>query len=164
MATTVDISDVLRGLDAMKARGMDLRPVFSGVRKALKDDQAEHFQNAEGPDGPWQPRAASTEARAAHQMLNATRRRGKLRGTRQRRSRANRRRPLGRFRAVSAYRFIVTRQSLEMRPRGPWAGVHQFGGVVGKGSVIPARPFLWASDSLVDAFEHALVGHLRGAW
>jgi phage gpG-like protein len=42
--------------------------------------------------------------------------------------------------------------------------VHQFGGVVGKGSHIPARTFLWASDRLQDTFENALTEHLMDGW
>lgn len=162
-ATHVDISDVLRGLEAMRARGMDLRPVFRAVRVQLKADVAQHFARKEGPDGAWAPRAASTIERAK-QNRGMTFKRGGRRGQLTKRGQRRLGPQLGRFRFPNAYRFIVTRQAIEMRAKGDWAGVHQFGGVVGHGAVQPERTFLWASDSLVDAFEHALVGHVREAW
>lgn len=162
-ATSVDISDVLRGLEAMRARGMDLRPVLRGVREQLKVDIAEHFEKHEGPDGDWQGHAASTVARAL-EGRGMTYKRGKRRGAPTKRAQRRLGRMLGRFRFPNAYKFIITRQSIEMRAKGDWAAVHQFGGVVGHGAVVPERTFLWASETLVDAFEHALVGHVREAW
>lgn len=168
--TRVDISDVLRGFDLMLARSSDLSLVFRDLREYLKDEIAEHFANEEGPGGAWVGRAASTEARAQHEMLNAPRRRGKGRAVRvgpmlrQRRTLRNRKRLLGRFRAVGAYFFKTTATSLTMWPRGPWAAIHQYGGIAGKGSKIPARPFLWISDDVVRRFEEALHLHIMSGW
>jgi phage gpG-like protein len=168
--TVVDISDVLHGFDLMRARASDLSLVFRDLREYLKDEIARHFKEAEGPSGAWAPRAASTEARARFEMLNAPKRRGKGRAAavgpmlRLRRSAKDRTRLLGRFRAVGAYLIKTTSTSLTMYPRGPWAAVHQYGGTVGHGSHIPARPFLWVSDRVVRRFEEALHLHIMSGW
>lgn len=168
--TQIDISDVLRGFDLMRARASDLTLVFRDLKEYLKEDIAEHFREEEGPGGAWAERAESTLERARFSMLNAPRRRGRGRAAavgpmlRQRRTARNRKKTLGRFRAVGAYVFKATATSLTMTPRGPWAGVHQYGGIVGHGSKIPARPFLWLSDRVINRFEESLHLHIMSGW
>jgi phage gpG-like protein len=168
--TSVDISDVLHGFDLMRARASDLSLVYRDLKEYLKDEIAAHFRKAEGPTGAWAPRAASTEARARYGSLTAPKRRGKGKAARVgpmlrlRRGAADRKRLLGRFRAVGAYVFKVTSSSLTMYPRGPWAAVHQYGGTAGHGSKIPARPYLWISDRVVRRFEEALHLHIMSGW
>lgn len=162
-AISVDLSDVLRGLDLMRARGADLRAVFRDVKEWLKPEIAEHFDAAEGPEGPWAPRAASTIARA-RQNRGFTRRAGKRRGQMTKRGERWAGRQLGRFRAVNAYRISVTRQSLTMQAKGAWAGIHQYGGVANHGAKIPARPFLWVGEILLDRFANRIVEHVVEGW
>ncbi len=161
--TFVDVRDVLKGLDAMRAAGRDLRPVFRQVRKDLKEDVQEHFFHNEGPDGRWAPYARSTLDRALHRR-GFRRKRGVQRGHFTARGEKWARNQLGRLKWPSAWKIKMDAQTMVMAARTGWAGVHQFGGVVGKGSVIPARPFMWASDKMVTTFEHALVGHLLSGW
>ncbi len=162
-ATTVDVRDVLRGFDAMRAAGKDLRPVFRTVREALRQDVQDHFERNEGPEGRWAPYARSTLDRAL-QRRKFKRKRGASRGHFTKRGESWARNQLGRLKWPSAHKFIMDAQSLVYVARTGWAGVHQFGGTAGKGSVIPARPFMWASEKLVNEFRHALIGHLLGGW
>ncbi len=159
-STHVDVSDVLKGLDGLRARGRDLRPVFRQVRQNLKDDVQAHFERGEGPEGHWPGYAASTLARAL-QRKGFRRKRGKLRGQLTKRGERWAGNQLGRLKYPSAHKITILRTSMAMTARTGWAGVHQFGGIVGHGSIIQARPFMWASDQLQDTFEHALLGHLH---
>lgn len=163
MSTHVDISDVLQGLHAMQARGMDLRPVFRDVREQLKHDVEEHFEKKEGSDGSWPGLAPSTIERR-RQMKGSVRRRGARKGELTKRGARRVGNLLGRFRRPNTYRFFTSRQDLTMKARGGWAGLHQFGGVVGRGAVVPQREFLWASDKLIGAFGSALADHVHGGW
>jgi len=190
--TEVDLRDVMSGLAQLRARGKDPREVMREAKGMLQTDIAEHFDRNEGPDGPWQGRAAATIARARGRRTSykataktadspggvtkrskrgfrvfktntkaAPNRKGTFRTKRGQSWMAQQ---LGRFRDVNTYRFTLTRTSIEMRARGPWAGVHQFGGTAGRGAKIPQRTFLWASDRLVEHFASSLQNHLRGGW
>lgn len=162
-STHVDISDVLRGTEALRARGRDLRPVFRQVREQLKADVQDHFSRNEGPDGAWAPYAPSTLERALASR-GMRRRAGKRRGQLTKKGERWVGNQLGRLKFPSAHKITIRRDSMAMTARTGWAGVHQFGGIAGHGSHIPARTFLWASDRLQDSFEHALTGHLLDGW
>lgn len=169
-AIEVDLSDVLRGFALMKARGADLSPVMRDVKEWLKPEIAEHFQEQEGPEGTWPAWAASTvERRSFARGSGYVRKRGKKRegraGSRfKRRQLKWNRTPLGRFGQVRSYVFRMTSQSITMQARGAWAGIHQFGGIAGHGARIPARPFLWVGDELVERFGRAVMIHIVEGW
>ena len=44
---------------------------------------------------------------------------------------------------------MASRTSLRGESRVPWSGIHQDGGTAGRGSRIPARPFLWMSEEFL---------------
>lgn len=161
--THVDLRDVLKGFELMRARGRDLTPVFRSLRDKLKADVADHFAQNEGPDGKWPGYAPSTLARALARK-GFHRRRGARRGQFTKRGERWVGNQLGRLKFPSAAKIRIRRDSMAMTARTGWAGVHQFGGIVGKGSLIPQRTFLWASDGLQDAFESAVTTHLLNGW
>jgi phage gpG-like protein len=166
----VDISDVTRGLNLMHLKAADLRPVFKDLRAVLKEEIAEHFEKNEGPEGPWEPRSrAYVEKMTAKPRARSgwSKKKGRMVfGTTRRRRKGSKweSRQLGRFRSVGAYQFHVEPQQLTMNAKGPWAGIHQFGGTAGKGANIPARPFLWVSDRFVDTFRRSLERHVLSGW
>lgn len=162
-ATHVDLRDVLQGFELMRARGRDLTPVFRSLRDKLKADVADHFAQNEGPDGKWQGYAPSTLARALARK-GFHRRRGARRGQFTKRGERWVGNQLGRLKFPSAHKIRIRRDSMAMTARTGWAGVHQFGAVVGKGSRVPARTYLWASEQLQNAFQGAVVDHLIGGW
>lgn len=159
MATHLELGDVLDGLNAMKARGLDLRPVWRSVRKLLYADVKEHFASQESPGGRWPPRAQTTEdKRRRRRRRNLTQALGK-----RKRRRIPPRQVLGRLR--TAWAFEVTPRALTMSSKAPWAGVHQQGGIAGHGAHIPQREFAWVSEQFVGTvLTPALVEHVRSAW
>lgn len=139
------------GLEAAMRRlsGLEKKKVYSDLRGPARFDQNHHDRYEEGPDGRWPSLHPSTVRRYAR-LAKAKRRRAKPRKL------------LGRLpRAVKA---VVSNQSLIIRSRVPWSGVHQAGGRAGRGSRIPRRQFLWISDWLIEQAKKAFRKALLKAW
>jgi phage gpG-like protein len=137
----LDLGDVFKGLDAMGRRG--LRPLMAELKKPLKLDQKDHSKKRAGPEALWAPRAASTMARM------------RIGGHRARK-------PLGRLTGAVSYTADAT--AVRGISRVLWSGIHQDGGTVGRGSRIPARPFLWISDDMLRIAENTLGSALVRAY
>lgn len=141
----LDLRGVTAGIDGMRSRGKALGQVFRALKPVVREDQREHAKTQSGPDGRWAKRAPSTLQKFA---------RGKS-------GRRLVRRPLGKL--VSAVAYKASRLGVIAESLVKWSGAHQWGGKVGRGSVLPDRPFLWISEKLLkktaDAIEkHALAG------
>lgn len=132
----VDLGAVEQGIARARDRAKARAQAFRSLKKPLRDDQRDHAKQKEGPEGKWPPRAASTIERA--------RKRGK-----------RLRKPMGRLPTAVAYR--AGSGGLVAESRAAWSGVHQEGGRVGYGSRIPARPFLWFSESFLRKAAEALL-------
>lgn len=122
----VNLTFAERALIAL--RRPDLRPAWKEARKPLRADIREHRRKQEGPEGTWPARAAATKQRAG--------RHGRPR------------RLLGRL--PTALTTLSDRRRVAMRSRVAWSDVHRTGGVVGRGSRLPRRDFLWASGNVLD--------------
>lgn len=144
----LDLRGALAGVDGMRAKGKALGKVFRELKPIVRADQRDHAKQQAGPDGRWQKRAVSTLASF---------KRGKS-------GRRLTKRPLGKL--VQAVTYKASRFGVIAESRVPWSGVHQWGGTVGRGSVIPARPFLWISEKLLkaaaDAIEAQVIAGFRG--
>lgn len=125
-------------------RSADLRGAFNLARKPARTDQRAHAKAQEGPDGRWAPRSPLTLARAGAK------------------ARKRARRILGRL--PNALALTTTRKSLKIASRVRWSLIHQEGGRAGHGSKIPARPFLWASDPLLERVAGLVSRALEQAW
>lgn len=125
----LDLSEVDRKLAAMRASSRSLGPAWREVSKSMRLDQREHARDQEGPDSKWAARSPKTLAKL---------RRGGKRLSR---------RPLGKL--VQAVTYKVTKLGVTATSRVSWSGIHQYGGRAARGSVIPARPFLWLSEQLL---------------
>lgn len=147
----LDARPVLAGFDDMRRASRELGSVFREIRPVMRADQKDHASKAAGPDGKWAPRAASTLGR----MSRGSRR---FKGTRRRKLS---RRPLGRL--VTAVTYSASKAGVFATSRVAWSNVHQEGGRVGRGARLPARPFLWISDSLADTAARAIAEHVAGA-
>lgn len=160
----VKLDDVLSGFDLLKARSSDLRPVFRQMRRFVMADERQHFDNHEGPDGPWAPRARSsiTKILAGRGKKSGIVSRGKRKGQIKRHHQRRLDSQLGRLRGATE--ISITQSALVDRSLPKWAGVHQFGGTVGHGAVLPARPFMYASDAVMDLYRNRLLEHIGGAW
>lgn len=140
---TLDLGGVESGLVAMERRARTLGPLFSELKKPLKLDQKAHAKEKRGPSAMWAPRAASTMAR----MRQGSHRAHKLMG-----------------RLPSATRYASSATSVSGTSKALWSGVHMDGGTVGHGSRLPARPFLWISDGMLDLAAKKLGGALVRAY
>lgn len=124
----LDMRAVDRSIDSALARGRNLAPIYRDLRGPLKVDQQDHARATEGPESKWPARAASTLAK-----LRSNGRRA--------------RRPMGRLLTAVTYRSSGIGVVAESRI--PWSGgAISTGGKVGRGSKLPARVWLWASDQL----------------
>jgi len=133
----LDDRDVRRGLRQMRRAGKDLRPVLRRLKRPLREDLEEHADSERGPDGSW-PRRAPRTQRPHHDLL------GKL---------------------PSANTIRQRGQSLQGQNPIPWSAAHNDGDVVGRGSIIPSRPFLFFSDSFLDQADEAVVDHvIKRGW
>ena len=133
---TMDASSAVAGLDRMARQGKNLAKAFRILKPDLHADQRDHAARQAGPDGHWPARATGTSARMAKGRRYLGRQRRRLT-----------RRPLGRL--ITAVTYSASNAGVFATSRVPWSGVHQNGGKVGRGAVIPARPFLWLSDRIV---------------
>lgn len=159
-------AEVRRGLAALERRRKDLRVVFRALKKPLAEDlkaaaAAEH--DPETKQG-WPPRAPSTrrraEKRASFTVQRERRRRrmvGPLRETRTMRSGTLGTLPHG-------VKVGARRATLAAWSSVRWAGVHNEGGVVGHGSVIPARPFVAFSDAFLDTAADRIENFVIQGW
>jgi phage gpG-like protein len=155
----LDLRDFEAGLQDARKRGKDLGAVMRAFRPTIMAHLREHFEKREGDTGTWAPRAASSlEAmlpkRAYKKKGGGLTKRYAKRVTNQ----------LGRLK--SAFRFHATRTYLEVASIVDWADVQQSGGRAGKGgrSMIPARPFVWASDEIVNLLGSQIVAALIKAY
>jgi len=164
--TSVDLRDVLDGLEKLQRAGKDLRPVFRELRPALASDLREHGTRRESPDGVWAPWSASYVDRMMGRKgmrLKGARGRGELPGALTKRGARRLQRPiLGKLPAL--FKFSIERLALEAKSIVPWAGAHQHGDTVGRGARLVARTFAWASDSLVGLLVEKARAHLLWAW
>lgn len=137
----VDWREVSAALKDAKAAGKNLKPVWKVIRRPLLEDQANHAKAQAGPDGGWPP----------HSRSYVLRRRARPRvrvGPQLQRRRRNRRRIVQRKlrmlgRLPKALRILATSNSISAISRVAWSGVHQTGGMAGKGRRMPRREFLW---------------------
>ncbi len=111
----------------------DLKQTFKEMQGPARFDQRDHDNKELAPDGSWPALHPSTVARRAR-MAKSKRRRAKPRKL------------LGRL--PKAMQNIVSAKSLIVRSRVKWSLAHQKGAIVGRGSRLPRRQFMWISDWL----------------
>lgn len=159
-----DAIEVDRALADVEERGKRLRPAFRQLRKPMRGDQRQHARDERGPDAAWPPRSPLTEARrrARNRRLRTTKAMRTIGLGKFTRTRATPKQILGRLPSA----LIVTAGELFVRAtsRVPWSGIHQFGGRANHGARIPARPFLWLSDDLVETARQVLVDFVIKGW
>lgn len=143
-SVNIEIDEVVDGLDATGKRAHRLGPAFVEIKAAMKLDQREHREQEMGPDGKWSPRKASTlKSEKLHHK-----------------GRVVPRKILGKLPTAVTYKAIGSGAFGESKIR--WSESQQGGGRVGKGAMIPARPFLWVSDKLARTSEEIIERHIIG--
>lgn len=121
----------------------------------------------QGPDGPWQSLAPSTRAG----RISKGGRSGKFtkRGLLKKRVQKTLSRILSR-KLITGAKIKVEPEQMSITANGKvnpgMSGAHQEGAIVGRGSKLPARPFLWVSDSLGESIaaemEASLIAAFKG--
>lgn len=155
----VDDRDVRRGLLGLKRRGKNMRSVFVRLKKPFRDDIRGFQKRRMGPDGAWAPRAASTKERDKGAKTVG----GKKGGKKGKRFRRRRKRDLLGV-LPKAVSIKTLNKGFRAEAKVPWASVHHDGGTVGNGAVLPARPFLFFSESFLDLAEREIGNSLELGW
>jgi len=150
----VDFKDakVRRGLELMEGRRKSLVRVFRKLRPVLRDELRAAADGQSSPEGSWPRRARSTEdkveKRASTHTFTRKHKKPKIGPRRVETSTRKMTGLLGKLPETVATRTrggmfaaLIGESKIE------WAGVHNAGGVVGRGSVIPARPFVFLSPA-----------------
>lgn len=152
----VNLRDVENGLRRMQLAGKDLRPLFRRVQVDLRTDQKQHAKDEAGPDGKWPGLDPDTLRKRSRQGA----------GRRHRGKKKRKRRAFGRKLGKLPRAFAITysRSWIRATSRVKWSGVHQGGGLAGKGARMPRRTFLWASSGLLQTVARKAVDYLVGAW
>lgn len=163
-----DDAAVQAGLEGMRYRGSRLHEVFKALRPELRDELKRRAKEESGPEGSWAPRAAATRQRLAERGATKTTTRtqrrkkgfsGPLRQTTTTKQLAN---TLGRLPGSVTTR--VTPRSLIAESKVPWAGIHNEGGTAGRGSRIPARPFVFMSEEFLRQAQRDLADFVFQGW
>jgi len=163
-AAKIDLEDFEAGLRDVSRAGKALSPAFRKLKGPMRLDQRAHAKAEQGPEGKWAPRATSTAADLA------TRRRGARKANRLAKSRGqtDRVRTPGRGKILGRIPSAITVRSgpgiVEVISRVSYSAVHQEGGKVGRGAVLPARPFLWMSEAFIQQAMETFSVHLEKAW
>jgi len=153
----MDLEDIDDGFDAMKRRARDLRSVWRKFEPIAKQDQKETARLAEGPDKQkWEPLARTTASKRLR------RRQASARRNRKRVPKRVTKKPLGRLPRQAQFRF--NRDTFLARSRVKWSGIHQDGGVAGKGARIPARTHVYFSDDSLERLRDMLAEHVARAF
>lgn len=153
----LDLEDVDDGFDAMKRRARDLRAVWRDFEPIAKKDQRETARLAEGPDQQkWEPLAQATARKRLKRRQSSARR------NRKRVPKRVTKKPLGRLPRQAEFRF--NRDTFLARSRVKWSGIHQDGGIAGRGARIPARVHVYFSDDSLERLRGMLVDHMVRAF
>ena len=144
ITATVDIVPLENSFRAAIRAAGDLAPAWRKAKAPARVDLRDHRARNIGPDGPWPARSPFTLQRARSKARKGARQSGK-----------RARRILGKL--PTALKMDVSARALTIKSRVKWAAIHQEGGRAGRGSKIPPRPFLWASDRLLETIGRIIM-------
>lgn len=158
---------VLDGLDAMRAKGKQLAKVFSALREPMAADQAKHAQEQRGPEGSWAPLASATlkaRGRRSHTFSASTSKRNRKNKTIT--TTTTTFKASGILGVLPDLVKVQTKGGNSVVARAPKgiAAAHQFGDIVGRGSILPERPFVWVSPELGDVAAKAVLEYVISGW
>lgn len=164
MDGNVDLTEVDTALADVDVRSKRMAPAFRELRAPMRRDQAAHAKQQEGPNGAWPPRSPLTEARrrARNRRRRVTKAMITIGIASNKKKRSTPKRILGRLPRAVVY--TIGDLFLRATSRVPWSGAHQDGGRVGRGVKLPARPFLWLSDVLINATKDVLGKYVLKGW
>jgi hypothetical protein len=161
------LTNVEKGIAAMKARGADLTAVFRALRRPARADQKAHGTSRQAPDGPWPPRARATIARADKRSMRihvSTQRRRRTKKGAGYDIRTMRRATNALGTLPTSLDARVRRDSLRLTSQVAWSEAQRSGATVGHGAVIPPRDFLWFSEEFLGMAANGIEQFVVGAW
>lgn len=166
-SASINVEEVDKALRDMAERGRRLAPAFRKIRPALRRDQRDHARAQQGPDSSWAPRAAATEhaRRRKNRSLRVSKAMRQVMLKPITRRRATPAKVLGRLPLATIYTVSPLFARATSRSLYP-GGANQHGGRVGRRRRVrlPARPFLWLSDALLDASKRIIAEHIVAGW
>lgn len=166
MSARLDVSDVERSFGNMQDAAKKLRPAWASLRRPMRDDQTDHARKQAGPEGKWPRNSAKTIERARQmrrgrrKAMKAAKTKAKFSNKTKRQFRASR--LLGSLPNRTVKVFQLGGDGLVGESKVKWSGAQQDGARVGRGSRIPARPFLWFSDAFLAQAEQVIADHIVG--
>jgi phage gpG-like protein len=161
--------EVRRALDKLAKAPKGLVKVFRQLKKPLAARLAQAAEHESGPDGAWPRRAPATEKRLQARPAQ----RVKTVRERRRRGRSG---PLRQTKVVTLHPNILgslassvgvratNRPSVIARSSGAMAVAHNEGAIVGRGSRIPARPFVFFPGGFPEMAVVRIETFLLGEW
>lgn len=158
-----DLQELTKGLTRVQRAALDLRPVWHELRGPLRKDMAQHIRQQVDESGAAWPGLAPATVKKRLDALRRTRPPGKL-VTKKGRLRKAVQRRINRVlsaRMVSRAKIRTEPGEMSITSEVPWAGVHQFGGAVGRGSRLPKRTFMYVSDAMAATAAMAIELHLQ---
>jgi phage gpG-like protein len=145
----LDLEDLNRAFSETSRRARNLTSVWRQSAPELKADIRETGRKRQGPDGAWEPLAPATQAKRRQQRQSPG-------GKKWRRKLA--RATLGQLRMQFDIEWGP--KFIRAISRIPWSGVHQEGGIVGRGAKIPARVHMWASEKFLGELVERVLDHV----
>lgn len=161
MGVRFDTRDIDEGFRDVIGRSKQLGDVFRALQRPMREDQADHADKEVGPNGPWPARSPATTKKH--------RSRGKM-FAQAARGRKNK----GQFTVFKSRSTLgVLPDLIQVKAEGftvsavspvAWAPAHADGDTVGRGSVLPSRPFIWVSQELADTAANAILEYIGDGW
>jgi len=130
----VDTRDMRRGVAAMLRRTRSASSFFRAAKTLAREEVKGHQRRRRGPGGEPWP---ARRRRMRRPVL------GKLPG---------------------GYKWQANSDGVVGEQRIPWASVHHTGGTVGRGSVLPARPFAGFRDVFQKKLAEGWLAYVSEAW
>ncbi len=154
----------LRGFTRTGRAARNSSRIMGKLRRIQRVELDKFAKKEASPEGRWRRRASRSSSRAARRgarvIRGRTRQASKRRGARTAVRFSGGSRILGML--PSTVRTRRRQNELVSRSPVPWSGVHDVGGRVGRGSRIPARPFVFITPrTLREAADLGLENMLR---
>lgn len=156
--------DVRRALEGMGKARKGIRKVMRDLRVPLRADLKKHADHERSPDGAWPKRSAKTEARDRKRttVYREKRRRGRSGPLQETRSPRKAIALLGKLPELTVSRTRLA--TLIADNAVPFSGVHNEGGRVGHGAIIPAREFVFLSDPFLEVAVEKITEFVHAGW
>jgi phage gpG-like protein len=164
----VDVRRVVSGLGRMSKAAKDLSKPFREFRPLLRQDLTQHYSTHTQPVGLWPPWAPSylakimAKPRTVLKRVRSPRRPLYMPGGFTVRGARRVQAMLGRLDGLNEW--SISRVMLQVLSIVPWAGIHQWGGIAGRGARIPQRMYLWISERRMEELAVILQRHVLLAW